>query len=274
MTTPLPAPTLFRKKPVVIEAVQIEKRMDQTSPAWWAEAIQKNQVILHGMGKWSRDLPIVEIETLEGTMTGVQGDWIIRGVKGELYPCKPDIFAATYEPATAQDDTLARTGNTTDHQAGWYAGIDHGWAEARAGAQDDAKDEPPAMFGDEAHVSIPIGLIGAACSAIEKKRDAPKTLAELRRYTFGGLSRPAPAAGDAQRRAEMYRLERNHERAKNERLIAVLVGIHNLTLPAPIEVDGKTYAFTPPEAVEFLRALSDRIRAIPGEIAASQQQEG
>lgn len=97
MTT-LPA-HLFRKKPVVIEAVQIEKRMDQTSPQWWAEAIQENRVILHGMGKWSSELPMVEIETLEGTMTGVQGDWIIRGVQGKLYPCKPDIFAATYEPA-------------------------------------------------------------------------------------------------------------------------------------------------------------------------------
>lgn len=39
------------------------------------------------------------ISTLEGTMTASNGDWIIRGVKGELYPCKPDIFAATYEPA-------------------------------------------------------------------------------------------------------------------------------------------------------------------------------
>ncbi len=39
------------------------------------------------------------IITLEGTMEAVPGDWIIKGVKGEFYPCKPDIFAATYEPA-------------------------------------------------------------------------------------------------------------------------------------------------------------------------------
>jgi hypothetical protein len=39
----------------------------------------------------------VEIKTLEGTMVANPGDWIIRGVKGELYPCKPDIFEATYE---------------------------------------------------------------------------------------------------------------------------------------------------------------------------------
>lgn len=39
------------------------------------------------------------IQTLEGVMRAYPGDWIIRGVKGELYPCKPDIFDATYEPA-------------------------------------------------------------------------------------------------------------------------------------------------------------------------------
>lgn len=39
------------------------------------------------------------IDTLEGSMTARSGDWVIRGVKGELYPCKPDIFEATYEPA-------------------------------------------------------------------------------------------------------------------------------------------------------------------------------
>ena len=43
----------------------------------------------------------VAIPTLEGTMRAEIGDWIIRGVKGEFYPCKPDIFEATYEPADA-----------------------------------------------------------------------------------------------------------------------------------------------------------------------------
>lgn len=89
----------FRKKPVTIEAVQISKRMDITSPDWFAQAVQKNKVVLHGMGKFTRDEPWVEIETLEGVMRGNNGDWIIQGVKGELYPCKPDIFEATYEVA-------------------------------------------------------------------------------------------------------------------------------------------------------------------------------
>ena len=90
----------YRKKPVVIEAIQISKRMDLTVPEWWASAVQSNAVIVHGMGKFTRDLPWVEIATLEGTMRGDDGDWIIQGVKGELYPCKPEIFSATYEDAS------------------------------------------------------------------------------------------------------------------------------------------------------------------------------
>ena len=89
----------FRKKPVVIEAIQIEKRMDITAPEWWAKAVQSNAVILHGTGKFTHDMPYVEINTLEGVMRGDAGDWIIQGVNGELYPCKPDIFEKTYEPA-------------------------------------------------------------------------------------------------------------------------------------------------------------------------------
>lgn len=100
----------FRKKPVVIEAVQVSKRMDITSPQWLADAITCNTIILHGIGKFTRDMPWVEIHTLEGVMRGDDGDWIIRGRAGELYPCKPDIFAATYEaedaptPPAQQDD--------------------------------------------------------------------------------------------------------------------------------------------------------------------------
>jgi len=53
-----------------------------------------------GPGKWmvTEDLGL-DIPTLEGVMHASPGDWIIRGIQGELYPCKPDIFAATYEPA-------------------------------------------------------------------------------------------------------------------------------------------------------------------------------
>lgn len=74
------------------------------------------------------------------------------------------------------------------------------------------KPEAPApMFGDEDHVLVPRGLIGAACSAIEKKREGRKVLAELRRYTVGDLSAAlaAPAQGAAVPDAERYRALRS-----------------------------------------------------------------
>ncbi len=50
----------------------------------------------------------LDIETLEGTMRANAGDWIIRGVKGELYPCKPDIFEATYQSVDIDPEFIAR----------------------------------------------------------------------------------------------------------------------------------------------------------------------
>lgn len=80
-------PARYRKKPVEIEAI----RLVETLPldVFWEfvgdiEGIEFDE---HG----------VTIDTLEGRMTARPGDWIIRGVKGELYPCKPEIFEATYE---------------------------------------------------------------------------------------------------------------------------------------------------------------------------------
>lgn len=85
----------FRKKPVVIEAVQIEGRF--WWPDWFHDAVSRNDVLVYGCGKYAEGPRYVEIKTLEGTMRADEGDWIIKGVKGELYPCKPDIFEATYE---------------------------------------------------------------------------------------------------------------------------------------------------------------------------------
>lgn len=86
----------FRKKPVVIEAVEWNgKRLDEV-PEWLSKAIQ---AVPGDIGGVVRVCDRIHIPTLEGTMIASPGDWIIRGVHGELYPCKPDIFAATYEPA-------------------------------------------------------------------------------------------------------------------------------------------------------------------------------
>jgi hypothetical protein len=87
----------YRKKPVVIEAFRLG--IDDM-PDWFCEARTANTVTTHNEdGRWRGGPDYAHIKTLEGDMRAEYGDWIIRGVKGELYPCKPDIFAATYEPA-------------------------------------------------------------------------------------------------------------------------------------------------------------------------------
>ena len=97
----------FRKKPVIIDAVQL--RWDT-----WDEMckfadvgkltdgkpegcfVGKDGQALTGEGQWSEEMGLL-IPTLEGLHLGRQNDWIIRGIKGEFYPCKPDIFELTYE---------------------------------------------------------------------------------------------------------------------------------------------------------------------------------
>jgi hypothetical protein len=78
----------FRKKPVEIDAEQLVAGMQGDL---LAEAIVGGHAV-------TDDLDQVIIETLEGTMCGRPGDWLIKGVNGEFYPCRPDIFAKTYEP--------------------------------------------------------------------------------------------------------------------------------------------------------------------------------
>jgi hypothetical protein len=79
----------FRKKPVVIDA----ELYDGT-------AVSVERVMEMGGTRGINNSPEgLYIVTLEGTMRADKGDWIIKGVKGELYPCKPDIFEATYEDA-------------------------------------------------------------------------------------------------------------------------------------------------------------------------------
>lgn len=100
-------PNQYRKKPVVIEAFQMtrERRLDNKDwPEWLNQAWNKNEGEPGAVFRQNKDAPLPDllcIWTLEGVHLVDWGDWIIRGVKGELYPCKPDIFAATYEPAGA-----------------------------------------------------------------------------------------------------------------------------------------------------------------------------
>lgn len=95
----------FRKKPVEIEAFRFEPVFNEQmfhivakdAPLWFLKAECDGKAKI-----WNDDEePYCMIETLEGRMKANAGDWIIKGVKGEIYPCKPDIFAATYDAAHA-----------------------------------------------------------------------------------------------------------------------------------------------------------------------------
>lgn len=84
----------FRKKPVVVEAVRWVG-LSGEYPAWLQERLDEPEDVAT---VWvDPEYAVLRIETLEGRMTAVPGDWVIRGVAGELYPCKPEIFKATYE---------------------------------------------------------------------------------------------------------------------------------------------------------------------------------
>lgn len=95
----------FRKKPVVIEAVRIpekEEGFDEIvleSPL--RDFLRSDNV--KGQWQWGEGYASIIIRTLEGDMRATYGDWLILGVKGELYPCKPDIFEATYVSVETTD---------------------------------------------------------------------------------------------------------------------------------------------------------------------------
>lgn len=78
----------YRKKPVMIEAEQY--LLGEVIRAKWLFDAMESGIVFS-------DADGLKIKTLEGVMSASVGDWIIKGVKGEIYACKPDIFAATYE---------------------------------------------------------------------------------------------------------------------------------------------------------------------------------
>ena len=86
----------FKKKPVVIEAFRLNER-GIVGEDWFWDAVTKNDIITHYFGKYHTEPAWCEIKTLEGIMVAKCGDYIIRGINGEIYPCKADIFEKTYD---------------------------------------------------------------------------------------------------------------------------------------------------------------------------------
>lgn len=95
----------FKKKPIEISAFDwSNEHGDAAGPDWWHEARSLGKITFHAPKH--NDPHYLIIHTLEGKMRADVGDWIIRGVKGELYPCKPDIFAATYDPVDSSTPSV------------------------------------------------------------------------------------------------------------------------------------------------------------------------
>ena len=82
---------MYRKRPVVIEAHKVT-----TGAQWLLEEWCGGEIVRNG-----HNFAYIAIKTLEGTMKATIGDFIIKGVQGEFYPCKPDIFEQTYEKVEA-----------------------------------------------------------------------------------------------------------------------------------------------------------------------------
>lgn len=106
----------YRKRPVVIEAVQLlwttwnemcdhadVGTLDEGKPTGGYSIPGTFEFVDTGHQPTADHVLALAIPTLEGLMIAHEGDWIIKGVQGELYPCKPDVFAATYESAATTD---------------------------------------------------------------------------------------------------------------------------------------------------------------------------
>jgi hypothetical protein len=100
----------YRKKPVVVEAFKWTGDLNEEAyPEWCIAAMERQDVVIMYPGSPNA---VMRIHTLEGVHDAQLGDFIIRGVRGELYPCKPDIFAATYESVDAEEPEAKPQWNT------------------------------------------------------------------------------------------------------------------------------------------------------------------
>lgn len=96
----------YRKKPVEVEAFHFTKEnyKREKLPLWLKKAMSYGEISL--FSQYGGEVISGDINTLEGKMQISEGDYIIKGVKGEFYPCKPDIFEMTYEPVEDFDIEL------------------------------------------------------------------------------------------------------------------------------------------------------------------------
>lgn len=117
---------MFRKRPVVIEAERVSLLLDRGAnnwmalPQWARDGYNAGALIFGSKG--------ITVRTLEGLMEGRREDWIIKGVAGELYPCRDDIFRQTYEPEPQQQG---------ERSGGIVPGTEGEWHSANLDGDDD-----------------------------------------------------------------------------------------------------------------------------------------
>lgn len=162
----------FTKKPVTIDAWLIDFG-NKPLPDWVNEAFRTEAI------DWCPAGEGLYINTLEGHMLGANGSWLIKGVKGELYACKPDIFAATYERASlaASEPPEGITRDDTVHGETYFTAADMATAEARG-------------FRD--------GVASVAASAGSEPVAWPKDAAEVREFFCSDFIRAEYVADDRQ----------------------------------------------------------------------------
>lgn len=97
----------FRKIPLEVDAFCLD---GSEWPDWAQQAVVAGDIRIVDGDVEGR----VEIDTLEGTMHAIRGDWVIRGVVGEFYPCQPGVFAKSYEPVPDPNDPAVVQARTDD----------------------------------------------------------------------------------------------------------------------------------------------------------------
>ena len=168
----------FRKKPVVIDAIQ-----------WTGDNAEEVQTFLFNGHPYAADGWVkgqyVEIGTLEGLMVASIGDWIVRGVKGEHYPCKPDIFQATYGPASQPQQQASeltsltlgpiKIGNLPTMNQDDYPDLGDWWVQLRIGPDND--EVLARVYGDTPQQACERAVL----LANQKPQQIPEGLADILR---------------------------------------------------------------------------------------------
>lgn len=91
--------TMYRKKPIVVEVWKFSRELISERPEW---VIYDELKIVGKPDSFTGDVALLLLNTTEGHIWATEGDYIIKGVKGEVYPCKPDIFEQTYVKVEGQ----------------------------------------------------------------------------------------------------------------------------------------------------------------------------